>query len=299
MSEREGEEGTIVAHHGIAVAVRFPDGEVERIRTRRNSGHVVGERVRVEGGRLRGLPAHGVLRRRDRHGRVRAIAANLDALVVVVAPLPESPTGFVDRAIVAARAAGIEPWVVVNKCDRVPGADRLFEAMQGLYGSELPVLSLSAATGEGLGAIRSLLPEGRLAAFVGTSGVGKSSLLNALCPEVDLDVGEINEASGLGRHITSTSTLHRMPSGGEWIDTAGFRDFGPVEISARDLASHFPGFEAALAEGCRFRDCAHESEPGCAVLTEVEAGRIAPERHAGYLELRAELSEVERANRRS
>ena len=92
--------------------------------------------------------------------------------------------------------------------------------------------------------------------------------------------------------MTSTATLHRLPSGGELIDTPGFRDFGPVEVSPGELAAFFPGFEEALAQGCRFRDCLHRGEPDCGVKHELEAGRISAQRHAGYLALLAELEAV-------
>jgi ribosome biogenesis GTPase len=133
---------------------------------------------------------------------------------------------------------------------------------------------------------------------VGTSGVGKSSILNALCPDLELAVGEINDWSGLGRHITSNATLHALPDGGELIDTPGFRDFGPVEVSSRDLAVFFPGFESALAEGCRFRDCLHRVEPGCSVRAADAESRLPEGRHAAYLDLLEELESAERAERR-
>lgn len=289
-------EGVIVAHYGVAVAVRWGDGERRRVRVRRSSGHVVGDRVRLAGSGLASLPASGVLRRRDAHGRVRAVASNLDAIGIVLAPLPVSPMGLVDRAVVAARAAGMEPFAVVNKFD-LDGARELFESVCELLHPHARVFSASAVTGHGLAALGDYFARRGRGVFVGTSGVGKSSLLNALCPEVELAVGEINESSGLGRHVTSTATLHPLPGGGELVDTPGFRDFGPVEVSARELAGHFPGFEAALEEGCRFRDCLHRTEPDCAVGRAVGEGRVAPSRHEAYLLLLSELEEVERAER--
>jgi len=296
-----------VAHYGVAVLVRLqapaageeaPAGdELRRFPVRRRARHVVGERVVLEDGFLRSLPAGGVLRRRDTHGRVRAIAAELDTLGIVLAPVPVSPMGFVDRAIVAARAAGLAPFIVLNKCD-LDGADVLQRALPSCYAAHMPVHRVSAETREGLDALRAELAPDHRGAFVGTSGVGKSSLLNALCPDLELAVGEINEASGLGRHVTSNATLHPLEGGGELVDTPGFRDFGPVEVSARDLARHFPGFEEALLEGCRFRDCLHRGEPDCAVGVAVESGEVESERQAAYLDLLAELEAAESAARR-
>ena len=289
--------GVVVAHYGIAVAVRFESGESGRVRVPRRLSVVVGDRVEADGeSLLRVEPARGVLRRRDSHGRVRSVASNLDTLGIVLAPRPESPLGFVDRGLVAARAAGLDPLIVVNKAD-LAGGPELHRAMGALYPGLAEPLLCSAVSGAGLDALGGCLGGDRRAVFVGTSGVGKSSLLNALVPDLDLAVGEINDASGLGRHITSTATLHRLPGGGELIDTPGFRDFGPVEVTPAELASFFPGFEGALDRGCRFRNCRHRSEPGCGVLEGVEAGLIPGHRLEGYRSLLAELEAAENSTR--
>ena len=292
--EGHAQEGTVIAHYGIAVGVRFGSGEEVRLPLRRPQKVVVGDRVERKGEGLRTLPSSGVLRRRDRHGRVRSVAAHLDVLAVVVAPIPESPLGFIDRGIVAARVAELEPWIVVNKNDLSEAAD-LFEELTRLYGEAARLLFVSAQSGDGLASIGEGLSPARRSVFVGTSGVGKSSLLNALLPDLDLDVGEINEVSGLGRHITSVATLHTLPGGGELIDTPGFRDFGPVAVSSRELAAHFPGFEEALIQPCHFRDCLHLTEPGCAVLAALESGDIETQRHEAYRALLTDLQRAEEA----
>jgi len=295
-AEHGARAGTVVSHFGVEVEVAWADGERGRVAIRRRSHFVVGDRVRLQAGGLEALPAEGVLRRRDRRGRVRTVAANLDAMGIVLAPEPETPDAFVDRAIVGARAAGVAPFFVVNKAD-LPRAGALAERMRALWPGVEPVLVISAETGAGLGAIGEYLAGGRRAVFVGVSGVGKSSLANALVGDAELAVGATNPASGLGRHVTTNATLHRLAGGGELIDTPGFRDFGPVAVSAGALAAWFPGFEAPLAEGCRYRDCRHRSEPGCAVLEAVAVGRVPAERHAAYLALQDELEAAERAAR--
>jgi ribosome biogenesis GTPase len=287
----------VVAHYGVAVMVRWPDGQRARFPVRRDSSYVVGDRVRMDGAGLAVMPAAGVLRRRDSYGRVRSVATNLDVLGIVVAPRPASPLGFVDRGVVAARSAAIDPFIVVNKSD-LPGAADLLAQLEVSHADAGRVFLVSAQSGDGLSALRAHLASSGAAAFVGTSGVGKTSILNALCPDLELAVGEINEWSGLGRHVTTNASLHALPDGGELVDTPGFRDFGPMEVSSGDLALHFPGFESALAEGCRFRDCRHRSEPGCGVLDSRAAGTIAPERHAAYLDLLDDLEGLERAARR-
>jgi ribosome biogenesis GTPase len=292
----EADVGLVVAHYGVEVVVRDHAGTCRRMPISRRSSLVVGDRVRLDGPAPEPLPATGVLRRRDRRGRVRTVAANLDAVGIVLAPVPRTPDAFVDRAVVGARAADIAPFLVVNKTD-LPGADALADRVRADWPGVEPVLCVSAEQGSGLDALRRFLAAGLRAVFVGVSGVGKSSLMNALIEDADLAVGEINPASGLGRHVTTNATLHALPDGGELIDTPGFRDFGPVAVSAGELARYFPGFEAALAEGCRYRDCRHRAEPGCAVRDAVASGTIPAARHEAYLALLDELEQVERASR--
>lgn len=283
-----GKEGLIIAHHGVSVEVRFSDGLRSTVKVKRRSGHVVGDRVKISNEVLDRLPRKTELRRRDARGDIHLVGANLDVLGVVVAPLPVPPPGFIDRAIVSARAADLHPFVVVNKCD-LSGSDSLVSYLKTAYDGTVPIFPLSAAAGNGLDAVRDFM-KGKRGAFVGITGVGKSSLLNALCPGIDLKVGEISDSSNRGRHTTTVSTLHSFSSGGELIDTPGFHDFGLVDISAEDLADHFPGFEKTNEDTCRFRNCRHRTEPGCAIADLVAHGLLSMERYETYLEL---LSEVE------
>jgi ribosome biogenesis GTPase len=288
-SHKSKAEGVIVSHFGISVEVLFQGGERRMVRVKRNSGHVVGDRVRVKGEVLERLPRKTELRRRDARGGVHLVAANLDVLGIVLAPM--SPAGFADRAIIAARAAGLIPFLVYNKCD-LPQARALAEETGRLYAEAVPFFALSAATGEGLPELREFLRQGHRGAFVGSTGVGKSSLLNALCPEINLKVGEVSDHRWLGRHTTTVSTLHALPGGGELVDTPGFRDFGLVDISSPEVAAFFPGLEALETQSCRFHNCRHRQEPGCAVAALLASGEVAETRYQNYLEV---LSEVEAA----
>ena len=282
-----GKEGLIVAHHGVAVEVLFGDGLRSMIGVKRRSGHVVGDRVQISSEVLDRLPRRTELRRRDARGAVHLVGANLDALGIVVAVLPLPPPGFIDRAIVAARAADLHPFVVVNKCD-LDGSVTLVDSLLSAYAGSVPVFPLSAAAGTGLDPVLDFLKDKR-GAFVGITGVGKSSLLNALCPGTALKVGEIGSITNRGRHTTTVSTLHAFASGGELIDTPGFQDFGLVDISAEDLSAYFPGFENASEGACRFSDCRHRTEPGCAVTSLVAGGLVSKERYETYLEMLTEL----------
>jgi ribosome biogenesis GTPase len=270
--------------------VRFDDDAEERqIWLAADQRAVVGDRVRVVGARLETLPAHGVLRRMDPRGRERTIAVNLDRLFIVVAAEPREQPGYIDRGIVIARTAGIEPAIVLNKLD-LPGSAALAARLREIYGRSCSLLEVSASERTGLAAIEADLAGGRIGALVGPSGVGKSSLLNALVSDLELRVSALNRASGHGRHTTTTATLHDLAGGGLLVDTAGFKDFIAVDVSAAEVAACFPGFESAVENGCRFRNCLHQSEPDCAVLAAVAAGEIEERRLEAYSALLAELA---------
>jgi ribosome biogenesis GTPase / thiamine phosphate phosphatase len=295
MAEQHGSDGVIVSHFGVAVEVLFRDGERRTVRVKRNSNHVVGDAVRVCGEVLKQLPRTTELRRRDARGSVHLVAANLDVVGIVVAPM--SPSGFLDRAIIAARAAGLDPFVLFNKCD-LPEGRALAEQLRSLYTGIVPFFAVSAATGEGIGELRAFMSRGHRGAFVGSTGVGKSSLLNALCPGLNLKVQEVSEHKWQGRHTTTVSSLHALPDGGELVDTPGFRDFGLVDVTSEEVVGNFPGFEAAAAAGCRFYNCRHRQEPGCAVTVLVQGGAIGSDRYQSYLAMLAEAEAHEEAARR-
>ncbi len=277
----------VISHLGIAVDVELTDGTPLRLRVERKSGIVVGDDIEVDGEHARGLARRTELMRRAAGGGVHVVAANLDVLGIVAAVDPPARAGLIDRAAVAARAAGIEPFLVVNKID-LDGADDIVDSAKVRVQAEMKCFAVSAATGVGVDALAAFLSGAGRGALVGSSGVGKSSLLNALVPGLALKVRALSEAHGAGRHTTTVSTLHRLPGGGELVDTPGVREFGLVDVDRRDLARFFPGFSEVTA-ACRFRDCLHKDEPGCAVQEAVDSDVVDPARYIAYLNLLGEL----------
>ncbi|HVV46067.1 MAG TPA: ribosome small subunit-dependent GTPase A [Bryobacteraceae bacterium] len=206
--------------------------------------------------------------------RERVIAANLDVLVIVasVADPPFRP-GLVDRYLVAAARGGIQPVLCMTKIDLADAA-----SAADLYrAAGTPVVCCSVADGRGLDELSGLLA-GNLAVFAGHSGVGKSSLLNALAGEECARVGSVSAGTGRGRHTTTGSRLWELRNGARIIDTAGIREFGLGAVSASEVRAAFPEFEEFV---CRFRDCRHLGEPGCAV--------VGTARYAAYLRLMGEV----------
>jgi ribosome biogenesis GTPase len=289
----ENKEGTIIAHYGVAVDVLFAADNARRmIRVKRNSGHVVGDRVMIQDDILSRLERSSELSRMDARGGIHVVGANLDVLCIVVSCEPLPPPGFIDRAIVSARASDLRPLLVLNKSDLACFAE--YEtATRKVYNQSVKIFTMSAEKGTGLDILSAFFSEGHRGVFVGPTGVGKSSILNGLLPEINLTTGEISETKKRGRNTTTVSTLHLLGDGGELIDSPGFNDFGMVDISAHQLSTYFPGFEKAGMDTCRFRDCKHREEPACRVIELVEDGQIDRERYTLYLQMLTEVEAME------
>ncbi|HSN69669.1 MAG TPA: ribosome small subunit-dependent GTPase A, partial [Thermoanaerobaculia bacterium] len=193
--------------------------------------------------------------------------------------------------LIAIQSGGAQPLIAVNKVDLVPSEDRelILSELDPYRALGIPVVLCSSETREGLEELRQRLL-GRLAVFVGHSGVGKSSLIKALKPEITVRVGKIRARTGTGRHTTTRSTLYDLGGETRIIDTPGIREFGLWQVDPRELRYYFPEIQdRALA--CRFNDCLHDQEPECAVKEAAERGEIPSERYANYLKMLAELSE--------
>ena len=220
---------------------------------------------------------------------VRPAVANVDALVMMASQVnPVTEPFLIDRVAAIAAQQQVELILVINKCDLDP-ADRLYDLYRD---TGITVLRLSAATGDGVEALRAKL-SGKLAAFTGNSGVGKSSLLNILYPEAQMATGDVSQKLGRGRHTTRHVELFTLPDGTRIMDTPGFSAFDTDQMdlgTPENLALAFPEFAPYLGL-CRFDDCAHIKETGCAVLEALEAGKIQKSRHDSYVRLYNHIKE--------
>jgi len=228
--------------------------------------------------------------------REQVLVANLDAVLIVASTRrPAFTPGVVDRFLVAAESRGLEAGIAINKIDLDPEASYApFAAGYRKLGYR--VMETSAARAEGLDGVRRFLG-GKTTTLLGHSGVGKSSLANALDSSLNLHTREVHTRSGQGVHTTTTIALLRLPWGGHLVDTPGIREFGLWKMEPEELSHHFREL-AAYAGGCRFKDCGHDHEPGCAVIRAVELGEIASWRYESYLRILADLREVREQRRR-
>ena len=288
--------GTVLERDGAVYRVATAAGPVRAVlRGKAKRGRprvVVGDVVRLEpepGGELFGVvdvePRRSLLSRRVPEGRgARPVAANVDHVFVVTATADPSPLPqLIDRLLVVAEANSIPAAVVVNKIDLDPGV-ALGERFRAAGYSVFPT---SAMTGEGVAALRAALASGT-SVVTGPSGAGKSSLLNAIQPGLGLRTREISAKGRRGRHTTVSAVMVPLAGGGFLMDTPGFSEVGLWGIEARDLAECFPEMRPLLGP-CRYADCRHMIEPGCAVRTAVAEGRILADRYESYRALLAEI----------
>jgi ribosome biogenesis GTPase len=258
---------------------------VGRSRTSGDSGDLV-----IEGVIQEVLPRSTVLKRSDGR-RTHVIAANVEQAVIVSSVRePMIKPHLIDRYLVAAHAGGLRGIICINKVD-LDEYDEAGEIAERYGRLGYQVLATSTQTGQGIEELKAALA-GRVTIVSGQSGVGKSSLLNAVHPAWRLKTAEVSDATEKGRHTTTTSVWLKLNSGGAVVDTPGIRALDVAMVPLAELEMHFVEFDE-VAKKCRFPNCAHIQETGCAVKTAVEAGEIDPSRYESYLQLFMELSEVQ------
>jgi ribosome biogenesis GTPase / thiamine phosphate phosphatase len=283
-------DARVIAAFGRHLLVQEASGRLLKARPfGRDLGAVCGDEVRCRDDArhrevhvIEVLPRLTALYRSNARGRVEAVLANLTRLLVVIAPVPPPDPFVADRYLAAAESAGVAATPVLNKAEL--GIDETVRKQLQVYtAAGYECMAVSATTGEGVEALLAACA-GQVAALVGQSGVGKSSLVRRLVPDAEAAVGGLmREAEG--RHTTTVSRLYELPGGGKLIDSPGVRDFAPAvdHLDPRHL-----GFVevARLAPGCRFHDCRHMREPGCAVRQGVESGSMDARRYESYRRLR-------------
>ena len=291
MQENEKKTGRILRSLSGFYDVQTPEGMV----TCRGRGHLrrgdemplTGDMVEITVERGKGM-VERILPRKNCF--VRPAVANVDVLVIFAANVnPVTEPYLIDRVAAIAGDQGVEVCICVNKCDLDPGLD-----LAKIYrNAGFTVFQTSAETGEGIELLRTLL-KGKLAAFTGNSGVGKSSVLNRLCPELGLATGEVSEKLGRGRHTTRHVELYKLDEDTYVADTPGFSSFDTDQMEVilkENLQYAFPDFSAYVGR-CQFRDCTHRKEPGCAVRVALEEGRLEPTRYDSYLRLYEKASQI-------
>lgn len=273
------------ANHGVAEDA----GELRRIHfPRRLERPLAGDLIQADdAGTLTAIEQRrNRFGRGDNRGRFKPIAANLDRAVIVIAHEPAPSRDLLNRYLTACLINEVAPLIVINKRDLRRPEQPAFEALESLRGLGYDVVETQCRPSEDIDALAEAIQNG-VTLFAGQSGVGKSSLLNALIPDLDTQTGRLSHVTGKGTHTTTTATAHRYRSDSWLIDTPGVWEYGLWKMDPETLERGFPEFSAHSAH-CRFRDCRHRSEPGCAVIDAVASGALPAFRHEAWLRLLAE-----------
>ena len=292
--------GLILVSYGARGVVELDDGERLECLYRRSVGRpCCGDRVSVthadgESAVVVAIEARrNEFARADARQRKQVIAANLDRVLIVIAPAPQPSRDLVERYLVAVHSLGIEPVLVLNKADLdVTGAsepDGPLSHLDDYRALGYTVLTTSCKAAPGTAELDDAL-RNRVSILVGQSGVGKSSLVNAVLPDLELQTGALSRVTGKGTHTTTTTIMYALPCGGRLIDSPGVWEYGLWRLEPGELAAGFIEFRG-IAAHCRFNDCRHAGEPGCAVADAAASGEVLPWRYAAYRRLLDQLND--------
>ena len=296
MKVKAGSEALVLVSYGGQGVVLLPDGERKRCKFRRKVGRpFCGDRVLVAPADDASLvvdfilPRDNYFVRADERQRQHIIAANLDQVLIVVAAAPLPSRDLMERYILAVHSLGIEPIIVLNKTDlevavgETAAGAKVLEHMPDYEALGYTVIRTSCKTAPGITGLQSVLKD-RTSILVGQSGVGKSSLINQLLPDLDIQTGALSTATGKGTHTTTSTMLYQFTGGGYLIDSPGVWEYGIWKLDNDELAAGFIEFKPWLGK-CRFNDCVHKTEPDCAIKQAVADGLIRDWRYQSYLRL--------------
>lgn len=284
MSE-EAQTALVVAAYGARCLIEIDGGPRLKAQVRRRGGTpVCGDHVALEDSDrgaviARVLPRRNEFARADRRGDKQVIAANLDRVVIVVAPQPEPSRDLINRYLVACESLQIPAAICLNKRDQITNPDLWARRERDYRELGYPFVQTSTKQANGLDPLSELLRDAT-SILVGQSGVGKSSIANRLLPDRELPTGDLS-GSGKGKHTTTATTLYHLPEGGQLMDSPGVWEYGFWKMTPGEIAAGFIEFYE-YADKCRFANCIHRVEPDCAVAEAAERGEIDPGRLASY-----------------
>ena len=281
----EAQTGLVITRYGQHLLVEAESGELYQCTGRRNielsvaGDQVIFQIIGNDEGVVTALLERDNLLRRSQ----KVIAANIDQLWLVVAIEPHYQFELIDRYLVVAENAGLPINIVVNKIELSQKMDQIKYDFSMYESAGYSVHYLSVEEQTNIAELKALLND-KTHIFLGQSGVGKSSLINELIPDLNLRVNEISTKSKLGKHTTTNTTLYHIPSGGDLIDSPGIREFQLDDLTDKEILSGFREFKPFIGQ-CKFRNCAHINEPNCAIKQAVESGEIHMQRYQNYLNL--------------
>ncbi|MEP2650466.1 MAG: small ribosomal subunit biogenesis GTPase RsgA [Paraglaciecola sp.] len=299
----EQQTGRVIGRFGKHANVEDDLGTIHRCHMRRTIGSVVcGDEVLFRPGKDQTLTISGiieavqdrqsVLTRPDFYDGVKPIAANIDQIIIVSSVLPTLSLNIIDRYLVASEDVEITPVILLNKIELLNDQQRgEVEEQLNIYRDiGYQIVYTSCKTKTGIEQLAACLKD-KVSVFVGQSGVGKSSLINALLPDADEVIGDISDNSGLGQHTTTTAKLLHFPAGGDLIDSPGVREFALWHLPTERLTHGFKEFREYLG-GCKFRDCKHGNDPGCLIKQAVQNNQISEQRYQSYHKILANMDEL-------